>query len=105
MECVETLEITAQKNSPVYRDLHVDKDVTGTRETLPSTARKQSRKEQTYKRKSEMGRCRKGVGGGRSYALHPKGDMKESGLRENCTIRLIERTEEGESRPPSTLHR
>ena len=30
--------------------------------------------------------------------------MKESGLRENCTIRLIERTEEGESRPPSTLH-
>jgi hypothetical protein len=37
MECVEILEITAQKNSPVYRDLHVDKDVTGTRETLPCT--------------------------------------------------------------------
>ncbi|CAH1227059.1 hypothetical protein PAECIP111893_05357 [Paenibacillus plantiphilus] len=30
--------------------------------------------------------------------------MKESGLRENCTIRLNERTEEGASRPPSTLH-
>lgn len=30
--------------------------------------------------------------------------MKESGLRENCTIRLIERTEGGVSRPPSTLH-
>lgn len=29
--------------------------------------------------------------------------MKESGLRENCTIRLNERTEEGESRPLSTL--
>ncbi|SUA96452.1 Uncharacterised protein [Paenibacillus thiaminolyticus] len=31
--------------------------------------------------------------------------MKESGLRENCMIRLNERTEEGTSRPPSTLHR
>lgn len=30
--------------------------------------------------------------------------MEESGLRENCTIRLIERTEEGKGRPPSTLH-
>jgi hypothetical protein len=30
--------------------------------------------------------------------------MKESGLRENCTIRLNERTEEGASQPPSTLH-
>jgi len=30
--------------------------------------------------------------------------MKESGLRENCTIRLTERTEEGANRPPSTLH-
>ncbi len=30
--------------------------------------------------------------------------MKESGLRENCMIRLNERTEEGEGRPPSTLH-
>ena len=30
--------------------------------------------------------------------------MKESGLRENCTIRLIERMEGGVSRPPSTLH-
>lgn len=65
MECVETLEIAAQMNSPVYRDLHVDKDVFGTRETLPCTAM-QSRKEQTYKRKSEMERCRKGVGGGHS---------------------------------------
>jgi hypothetical protein len=50
MESAETLEITAHKNSPVYRDLHVDKDVSGTRETLPCTA-KQSRKEQTYKLK------------------------------------------------------
>jgi hypothetical protein len=42
MESAETLEITALKNSPVYRDLHVDKDVTGTRETLPCTANAKS---------------------------------------------------------------
>ncbi|MEC1767011.1 hypothetical protein, partial [Schinkia azotoformans] len=35
---------------------------------------------------------------------HTKDDIKESGLRENCTIRLIERTEEGDCRPLSTLH-
>jgi len=50
MECAETLEIAAQKNSPVYGDLHVDKDEPGTRETHPCTANK-SRNEQTYKLK------------------------------------------------------
>lgn len=35
--------------------------------------------------------------------MHLKDDIKESGLRENCTIRLIERTEAGDCRPLSTL--
>jgi hypothetical protein len=30
MECVENLEITTQKNSPVYGDRHVKTDVPGT---------------------------------------------------------------------------